>query len=463
VHLEGGEKAERAAAVIEAGHRRALVVVPEGRAPPETQVTGKDAPAPAGRPFTLRDQLYVSCLWFSYNLMWGALIAIVIPNQVEAIVGQAEKERLTGYIGALGATVALFIAPIAGALSDRCRYPSGRRKPYLLIGAVINCAFLLTTAAFGPGSLVWLFVLSYLGLQLGANWWGGPYAGLIPDVVPKEYVGRASGWQAFMTAVGFLVGALAAGVLARPVNYWPIYLLIAGVLGATIAATWFGVREPPPAPQGEKLRLRPFLRSFLLDPRQYRNFYWVLITRAFVTMGVYSIFSFFQFFLADIVKMKDPVASASHLIATIMVAGIPATLIAGAVSDRHGRKPLVYLSGTVMAAACITYVFVSYAPSWTATLLIGALFGIGNGAYQAVDWALAVDVLPGGEDAAKDMGIWHVAIVLPQIVGPAVSGAVLGAFKDAGSLLMGYTVVFIIAAVWFVLGTVFVRQIRGVR
>ena len=30
-------------------------------------------------------------------------------------------------------------------------------------------------------------------------------------------------------------------------------------------------------------------------------------------------------------------------------------------------------------------------------------------------------------------------------------------------LLLGYTVVFVMTAVWFVLGTLFVRQVHGVR
>lgn len=37
--------------------------------------------------------------------------------------------------------------------------------------------------------------------------------------------------------------------------------------------------------------------------------------------------------------------------------------------------------------------------------------GVGYGAYQAVDWALALDVLPKGSNIAKDMGVWHVAMV----------------------------------------------------
>jgi hypothetical protein len=60
------------------------------------------------------------------------------------------------------------------------------------------------------------------------------------------------------------------------------------------------------------------------------------------------------------------------------------------------------------------------------------------------------------------MGIWHVALVLPQMIAPAISGFTLAALKPT-SLALGYTAVFAMAAVWFILGTVFVKQIRGVR
>jgi MFS family permease len=163
-----------------------------------------------------------------------------------------------------------------------------------------------------------------------------------------------------------------------------------------------------------------------------------------------------------VIKAENPVEQASYLIGIIIVAGIPTSMIAGSLSDRYGRKPMVYLSGGLMALASIIFIAVAVFPSLAFTFVIGALFGVGYGAYQAVYWALAIDVLPGGEDAAKDMGIWHVAIVLPQILAPAITGLTLNALKSR-SLLLGYTVVFVLTAIWFVLGTVFVRQIKGAR
>lgn len=419
-------------------------------------------PAVAARRLTLAQQFFVSCYWFAYNVHWGALIAIVLPSQIAAIAGDTSKEFYNGLIPPVGAIVSLLITPVAGALSDRSRNRRGRRRPFMLSGTLVNIVFLLLIAGFGSGSNIWLFLLCYMGIQLGNNWAGGPYAGLIPDVVPPDQRGSASGWMALMTALGTLVGALSAGQLIRDGNYWPIYLLIAVCMALMLVLTWFGVREQPvdaPAPTWD---LRAFVRSFWLDPQTHRDFYWVLFTRGLVTMGIYSVFTFFQFFLKDIIGVANPEEQSSFLVGIIIAAGIPTSLIAGSLSDRHGRKLLVYISGGLMALASLLYIAVAFLPSLAFTFAMGALFGVGYGAYQAVDWALAIDTLPGDEDAAKDMGIWHVALVLPQILAPAITGLTLNALKPT-SLLLGYTVVFMLTALWFILGTVLVRQIRGVR
>ncbi|HEX5690943.1 MAG TPA: MFS transporter [Roseiflexaceae bacterium] len=419
------------------------------------------SPVPTRR-LTALDQFFISCFWLAYNIHWGALIAIVLPNQIAMIVGDADKEFYNGLIPPLGALVSLLITPVAGALSDRSRSRYGRRRPFMTVGTLINIVFLILIAGFGSGSNIWLFLLCYMGIQLGNNWSGGPYAGLIPDVVPHEQRGAASGWLGLMTAIGTLVGALAAGRLIAGGNYWPIYTLIIVALAVMLILTWWGVREQPNTVDPGRFDTGVFLRSFLLDPRIYRDFYWVLLTRGLVTMGIYSVFTFFQYFLQDVIKAENPVEQASYLIGIIIVAGIPTSMIAGSLSDRYGRKPMVYLSGGLMALAAIIFIAVALFPSLLFTFVVGALFGVGYGAYQAVDWALAIDVLPGGEDAAKDMGIWHVAIVLPQILAPAITGLTLNALKGR-SLLLGYTVVFVLTAIWFVLGTVFVQQIKGAR
>jgi MFS family permease len=418
-------------------------------------------PVAGRRELRALDQFFLSCFWFAYNFHWGALLAIVLPSQITAIVGDQRKELFNGLIPPLGAALSLVVTPLAGALSDRSASRFGRRRPFMLVGTLCNIVFLALMAGLAHGSSIGWLLICYLGVQLGNNWSGGPYAGLIPDVAPPRQRGVASGWLALMTALGTLAGAIAAGQLVRGERYAAIYAAIVIVLVVFLLLTLAGVRERP-APRGTRADRGALWRTFIPRGPAYRDFYLVLGTRALVTMGIYSVFTFFQFFLKDIIRTENPVEQTSYLIAIIIAAGVPTSLLGGVLSDRHGRKPFVYLSGGLMALASIVFIGVAFAPSLAFTFVVGALFGLGYGAYQAVDWALAIDVLPRGEAAAKDMGIWHVSLVLPQVLAPAITGLTLTALKPSG-LLLGYTVVFVMTAVWFVLGTVFVRAIRGVR
>jgi MFS family permease len=105
--------------------------------------------------------------------------------------------------------------------------------------------------------------------------------------------------------------------------------------------------------------------------------------------------------------------------------------------------------------------------SFTLAVLMGIVFGLGYGAYQSVDWALASDVLPSMDDYAKDMGVWHVAMTLPQVIATPIAGFLLDNFQRVGRVQaipnLGYTVIFLLSVVYFILGTVFVRQIKKIR
>ncbi len=98
--------------------------------------------------------------------------------------------------------------------------------------------------------------------------------------------------------------------------------------------------------------------------------------------------------------------------------------------------------------------------------MMGVIFGVGYGAYQAVDWAMASDVLPSDSDYAKDLGIWHIAWTLPQVVATPIAGVLLDNFQVLGvkpaSRRLG-TLSSFLAAFYLLLGTVLVRKVRKVR
>jgi MFS family permease len=146
------------------------------------------------------------------------------------------------------------------------------------------------------------------------------------------------------------------------------------------------------------------------------------------------------------------------------VGALITTIVAGKLSDKYGRKLMVYLSGGVMGSVCLVFVVTH---NFTLAFLMGIVFGLGYGAYQSVDWALASDVLPSLDDYARDMGVWHIAFVLPAVLATPVAGFLLDNFQRIGKANaiqnLGYIVILIMAFLFFILGTVFVKQIKGVR
>lgn len=83
---------------------------------------------------------------------------------------------------------------------------------------------------------------------------------------------------------------------------------------------------------------------------------------------------------------------------------------------------------------------------------------------------MVLDVLPDPSDAAKDMAVWSIALTLPQMLATPTGGVLLDTFQRIGKAgganpdsVLGYQVVFILAAGYLLLSTVLVRNIKGVK
>ena len=192
-------------------------------------------------------------------------------------------------------------------------------------------------------------------------------------------------------------------------------------------------------------------------------------------MGIYTVQEFLQYYMGDVIggpfilagigKVADTAEQAvSFFLIPLLVGSIISTLIAGVLSDRYGRKLMVYLSGALMGVVALIFIFFH---AFNVVVFMGIIFGLGYGAYQSVDWALASDVLPSMDDYAKDMGVWHIAMVFPQVVATPIAGFLLDNFQRVGKAQdipnLGYTVIFLVAVVYFIFGSVFVKQIKGAR
>jgi MFS family permease len=396
--------------------------------------------------------------------MLGPLPSVIWPSQIEQIVGPEQKEKYNGFVPAFGAAISLVTTPIAGMLSDRSHARIGRRKVFLIAGSIIAIVFFLLCSTADQYDSIWVFVGFTMGLQFGANLGAGPYAGLIPDTVHPSQIGKASGYNGLAAAMGYLVGYLGAGFFSSA-SFWQVYSFLGGIFVVFSLVTILGQREFPNREAHEPLTVVSFAKSFYLDPVRYRSFYWVILTRLLEQMGYYTVLPFLQYFIQDVIFADEPAESTQHefysslLLGVIVVVSIPASITAGSLSDTYGRKKMVMLSMSIMTLGVATMILICYVNSIFLMLGCAVFYGVGYGAFLAVDWALALDSLPEGADAAKDLGIWHMSFVLPQVIAPVIAGQILNALKHH-SIQLAYTVVFSIACLWFLVGTLFVIPIR---
>ncbi|MGH3562591.1 MAG: MFS transporter [Mycobacterium sp.] len=401
----------------------------------------------------------ISALWLALNAQWLTIPVTVIPQAVNSVVPR-HPELWAGFVVGAGAVVATVVPPLAGALSDRSRNASGRRRRYLIFGVLASCVALVLFGWAESASLAAL-TAAFLMLQFWWNWAAGPFAGLIPDVVPPKQHDQASGWLNALTIVGAIVGAAALWTY-RPGHPWPMIVVFVALSIACLGVTLTWTREPTPGAPPPWPGLARFARSFYLPLADNRDFYLVLLTRLLNNMGVWSVLTFLVLYLQFVVGLQAD--TATQLMAALTAAGallaIVGSLGATRMIRRLGVVRTVQTSSWVMALTAAGYTLIAVEPRVTFVVALVLLYGVASGVFGASDWALALAVLPRGQDAGKDFGIWHVCLVLPQVIGPISTGVLITAASHVVSRPFAYGLAFGIAAAWFIAASVLVGWIR---
>ena len=400
---------------------------------------------PSERVLSISDHLYLSVYWFSLNFHWGAMLTVLLPTEVLIRSPEATKALYLGLVAGVGSLVGMVIQPVAGAFSDRCRHPWGRRRPFILVGALINVIGLLWMPR--ASSLITL-AFAFLLIQLGNNISGSAYQGYIPDQVPQKQRGTASGYMGVMTMLGTIVSFAAAALLVSPGNTYPIYTVLAVVLLLGVALTLWKVPDSPASEQD----IAP--RMSWIETLRNHDFRWLSITRALVMLALYTMVTFIEYFIRDQIGIPNFIG-ATLLVAGLSLAGaLASAVIAGAISDRIGRKGIVCFSTLAMAVAFMAFVV---SPSWSIILAVGVIFGLGYGAYTSVDWALALDVLPERDRVARDLGLWGFSTALPQTLAPLIGGVLVYNLESVG---WGYSAVFLLSALASLVAAGLIWRIR---
>jgi MFS family permease len=427
------------------------------------------------RHFSVRSHLGLSFMWFALNFLFAGLLPLVIPAQILLFVspgtaGNANQAVFLGGLAALGAVTTLILQPTIGWLSDRTMTRIGRRRPYVLVGAVVLLAGLAMLAtAHGLISFIAALFLVVVGNCVS----GTAYQGLVPDLVPERQRGTASGYFGLMTILG-TVGSLAVAALllnaggkghtlaagiARGAVFF--YTLTGIVLVVGVLVTMCAVHEVPltgaRAAGYSGMGRRERLAKLWIEPWRHANFTWVFLTRLWVMLGLALFMTYIEYYFAQVEHVGNFVAATAINAVMALLGAVASSLVLGILSDRLGRVPVVFVSTLFMALTTTTFVLLQgNFPLWP----LGILFGLGYGGFTSVDWALAIDALPSLSEAGKDMGLWGMASTLPGVFAPVVGGLVIYLFTQVGATALGYRCVFGVASLCLLLGAVFVLKVR---
>jgi MFS family permease len=434
------------------------------------------------RHVSIFEQININVFWIANNFHWQALLAIVIPSMVAKFLDPAQKDINLALVVIWGTLVAVAVNPLVGAISDYVTFRMGRRRPFLIIGTIANVV-ILVLFAFAPSwfssvALLLTFIVLFLLLQFTNNLANSPWSAIIADRVPEHQRGITAGFNGLFTLLGTIIGSVVAGLIVNKHDALPVYrneiiqifLIIAVVQIVFVAYTVITVKETPLS-EHVTFQLSPILKKFFFKPSRYPDLAWVLLARLLVMMGIWGVFYFLQYYFDDVlggpgvktIFFNTPFSgeqfSGTLFLPALLLLALPTSIIAGSISDRRGRKPLVYLSGIMMTVVCLMFIIFQ---NQYGALIAGAFFGIGYGAYTSVDWALTTDVLPPTDEAGKFMGIWSAMGILPQVIGITIGGVLLQVMHTL-PYHIGYTALFAVTIVYFGLGTLVIRQVKSVR
>eukprot|EP01059_Diplonema_ambulator_P034843 TRINITY_DN8006_c0_g1_i2.p1 TRINITY_DN8006_c0_g1~~TRINITY_DN8006_c0_g1_i2.p1 ORF type:complete len:451 (+),score=41.69 TRINITY_DN8006_c0_g1_i2:88-1440(+) len=394
--------------------------------------------------------LGVCCLTlfnFPYGCICTTMGMFVLPAEAIRLFPENESFALGCFLLSVG--VSQLICPYVGLASDRCNSPLGRRRPFIIAGTV--CALILVAVMqwCSQNYYKWGYGLALFGAMFSLNTVFSAQCGLVPDLVPESKQGLASGTVAAMQLGGSFVGFICV-MISKDRDIHTAYPFYQALLAFCVLIICVFCPEVPDHPKPSPT-WREIARSYTIDTTKDADFFWVFVSRAFFYAAV-SCQAFMLYYIRDVIGTADT-ADARRQMATIALIGqFTAACVAypvGQLSDlsQIGRKSLIYLACTVMCGVYLSFMIFPLALSRSylisAVYIVASIYGVGNGCYLAVDYALALDVLPSKSTSGQDLGVWGIAAFLGSSIGPMVYGTVLKMVGKRGEGDEQYVVFFL--------------------
>ena len=409
------------------------------------------------------------------NLSFGQLFNLsfgFFGVQIAYALQSANISRIFATLGAdphqlsffwvLPPLMGMLVQPLVGKYSDKTWNRLGRRKPYLIVGALIAVAVMLllpnagnftfTQSVFlGLNAAMWFGLFSLMFLDTSINIAMQPFKMMVGDMVNEEQKGLAYSIQSFLCNAGSLAGYIfpilftwvgiantaPEGVIPDSVK-WSFYIG-AAILMLCVLYTFLTVKELNPeeyaefhgldTKKDEKKEDPSFIKLLIDAPSTFwtvglvQFFCWA----AFLFMWTYSNGAIAtQCFGWDGVNTAAPAfQNAGNWVGVCFaiqaVGSMLWALVMPALEKRFHNKGAYAISLIVGALGFVSTLFVT---NQYVLLVSYAFIGAAWAAMLAVPFTILTNSLK-GDNMGYYLGLFNCTICLPQIVAALIGGSIL--------------------------------------
>lgn len=433
------------------------------------------------------DYITINIYFFALTARSQTLTPLILPLLVQQFIGDETKGTAYGNMRLWSLMIALLVQALFGLLSDRSTSKLGKRRPYIMAGALLEVLIYIAIGVIAStleGTTgYWALFGAIMVSMVFSNIAHGAAQGLIPDLVPEDKRGRFSGFKALFELPAPLI--FVSFVISKMVsagNIWGALIVLIIVVVACMLLTML-VRETPqqqaPFPMdwkaygglvlmtavftlvilgvGQLVKLAigwadtlPLTQGFVVtaiagvlgmavavgigvwaslkislgrDASRNSSFVWWVINRLAFLVGATNLASFVLYFIQERFPEMAGTAAAGPTAMLTMFVGVAiliASLPAGWLTDKFGKKPLVAFAGLLSAVGTILVVL---APGMTMLYVGGLLIGIGMGIFYSANWALGTAIVP-PEQAGRYLGLSNLAGAGAGAIGAYIGGPI---------------------------------------
>lgn len=355
------------------------------------------------------------------DTMVGLLFAIFLTDVVGLQPGLA---ALAVFIGR---TSDYINDPIIGYLSDRTRTRWGRRRPFLLIGA-LPFALAYTLLWWKPpiADQTWLAIyygVAFILYDTTATVLYMPYFALTPELTSDydERTTLTTYRMAFSILGGMIafVAPLAIIGTMSPENSGRVLAVGAGVALLSILpllAVFFGTRER----EDLQHQSQPKLKDSILAAVKNKPFIFALLIFMLTWAALDIVQSTLLYFLKHRMHMEE---QGDLIFAMLFIAAL-ISLPLWEWSSRRTDKTKAYIGGMVFLALVVVGLSIIQ-PAWgqVPLLILGALAGVGLGAVQVLPWSMIPDAVEWDEmhTGQRHEGMFYSLVTLGRKFASSIS------------------------------------------